>query len=117
MNTFATDGRRNLRWLMVPAYLTLFVLLDWASYIRPFEGMNITPWNPQPALAIALLLAEPRRLWLVWLGLLAAELTVRGIPAALKFAAVGRLRQIGPARSSPPARSPWLTARWHAPCR
>jgi two-component system sensor kinase FixL len=81
MNTFATDGRRNLRWLMVPAYLTLFVLLDWASYIRPFEGMNITPWNPQPALAIALLLAEPRRLWLVWLGLLAAELTVRGIPA------------------------------------
>jgi integral membrane sensor domain MASE1 len=81
MNTFATDGRRNLRWLMVPAYLTLFVLLDWASYIRPFEGMNITPWNPQPALAIALLLAEPRRLWLVWVGLLAAELTVRGIPA------------------------------------
>ena len=81
MNTVATHGSRKLLWVLVPAYLTLFVLLDWASYIRPFEGMNITPWNPQPALAIALLLSEPRRLWLVWVGLLAAELVVRGIPA------------------------------------
>jgi two-component system, LuxR family, sensor kinase FixL len=81
MNTVATHGSRKLLWVLVPAYLTVFVLLDWASYIRPFEGMNITPWNPQPALAIALLLSQPRRLWLVWVGLLAAELVVRGIPA------------------------------------
>ena len=36
-------------------YVAAYLLLDWASYIRPLQGLNITPWNPQPALAIALL--------------------------------------------------------------
>ena len=51
------------------AYVTVFLLLDWVSYIRPFQGLNITPWNPQPALAVALLLGNARWLWLVWLSL------------------------------------------------
>ena len=63
------------------AYLALFLVLDWASFIRPLHGLNITPWNPQPALAIALLLWNPRWLWLVWVGLFSAELVVRGVPA------------------------------------
>src|SRR5688500_17062140 len=29
-----------------------YVLLDWVSYIHPLGAFNITPWNPQPALAI-----------------------------------------------------------------
>jgi Zn-dependent protease with chaperone function len=29
-----------------------YVALDWASYINPVGPFNITPWNPQPALAI-----------------------------------------------------------------
>jgi signal transduction histidine kinase len=29
-----------------------YVALDWASYIDPLGPFNITPWNPQPALAI-----------------------------------------------------------------
>jgi len=70
---------RNL--FLVAGYLLLYVLLDWVSYIRPLQGFNITPWNPQPALAIALLLWSRQRLWLVWLGLLSAELVVRGVPA------------------------------------
>ena len=32
-----------------------YVLLDWASYIHPLYGLNITPWNPGPALAIVML--------------------------------------------------------------
>ena len=33
-----------------------YVLLDWVSYIHPLGPFNITPWNPQPALAIAWML-------------------------------------------------------------
>ncbi|HKB52368.1 MAG TPA: ATPase, partial [Ramlibacter sp.] len=69
------------RWLFTLAYLAGFVGLDWASYIRPLHGLNITPWNPQPALAIVLLMWRPRKLWLVWVGLVAAELLVRGVPS------------------------------------
>jgi signal transduction histidine kinase len=88
------------------AYLVVFLLLDWVSYIRPFQGLNITPWNPQPALAIALLLASPRWWWLVWGGLVAAELAVRGWPSdwivallataalALSYAAIARAAQV-----------------------
>lgn len=72
-----------LRWpdiLAMAGYLVLYLLLDWISYIRPLQGFNITPWNPQPALAIALLIGSRNRLWLVWVGLLAAEVVVRGVP-------------------------------------
>jgi len=34
--------------VFAPCYLAL----DWASYIDPVGPFNITPWNPQPALAI-----------------------------------------------------------------
>ena len=61
-------------------YILVFLFLDWASYIRPLQGFNITPWNPQPAFAIALLLLNRRWLWLVWISLMTAELVVRGSP-------------------------------------
>lgn len=34
----------------------LYVALDAASFIRPMYGLNITPWNPAPALALVFLL-------------------------------------------------------------
>ena len=70
-------------WAWAPAYLAAYVLLDWATYIRPVAGINVTPWNPQEALAIALLLWRPSAAWLVLLGALAGELLVRGMPADL----------------------------------
>jgi two-component system, LuxR family, sensor kinase FixL len=33
-----------------------YIALDWASYIHPLGAFNITPWNPQPALAIVWML-------------------------------------------------------------
>lgn len=33
-----------------------YIALDWASYIDPIGLFNITPWNPQPALAIVWLM-------------------------------------------------------------
>jgi signal transduction histidine kinase len=38
--------------LFAPCYIAL----DWASYIQPLGPFNITPWNPQPALAIVWML-------------------------------------------------------------
>jgi len=72
--------RRLQLMALAAAYAAGFVILDWASYIRPLQGLNITPWNPQPALAVALLMHGRRWIWLVWAGLVAAELAVRGIP-------------------------------------
>ena len=42
-----------LRYLRDAAvFAPCYVVLDWASYIDPVGPFNITPWNPQPALAI-----------------------------------------------------------------
>jgi two-component system sensor kinase FixL len=67
-------------WLFALVYVLAYLALDWASYIRPLQGLNITPWNPQPALAIALLIWKRHSIWLVCLGLVAADLVVRGLP-------------------------------------
>lgn len=67
-------------WALALAYVPAFLLLDWVSFIRPQHGLNITPWGPQPALAIVLLMFKPRAVGLVWLSLLAAEVLVRGLP-------------------------------------
>ena len=42
---------------MSPAY----PLLDWLSYVEPFEGLDITPWNPQVGLSFPLVLLFGRR--------------------------------------------------------
>lgn len=72
-----------LPWAVVLGYVLVFLILDWASFIRPLQGLNITPWSPQPALAVALLLASRRLWWVVVGGLLAAEVLVRGFPGDL----------------------------------
>src|SRR6185436_2393653 len=61
-----------------------YLALDWMSYIHPMQQYSITPWNPQPALAIALLMLGGQR-WLpvVFAAVLSAEWIVRGAPASL----------------------------------
>jgi two-component system, LuxR family, sensor kinase FixL len=78
--TGLAPARDRATWLLAFAYLAAYLVLDWASYIRPLQGLNITPWNPQPALAIALLIWSRRWIWLVWGALVAAEFVVRGLP-------------------------------------
>jgi signal transduction histidine kinase len=44
---------KTLRYLRDAAvFAPCYIALDWASYIDPVGPFNITPWNPQPALAI-----------------------------------------------------------------
>ncbi|MGH8735193.1 MAG: MASE1 domain-containing protein, partial [Burkholderiales bacterium] len=65
--------------LFVPCYL----LLDWVSYIHPLGAFNITPWNPQPALAIVwMLLGGIGYAPAVYATIILADAVIRGIPPA-----------------------------------
>jgi signal transduction histidine kinase len=75
------DSAARLPAAVVVVYLLAYVGLDRISYIHPLGGLNITPWNPQAALAVALLMWRPAAWWLAWLGLLTAEVVVRGPPS------------------------------------
>lgn len=58
------------------AYVALYLALAWVSFIYPARGLNITPWNPQVALAVGMLLWRPRSWWLVWLAAVSGEALV-----------------------------------------
>ena len=72
------------RYLHYPAFVGLYLLFDWATYIDPMYGLNITPWNPDPALGLVFWLIHGRKAALPWfIALLSAEVLVRGTPAGL----------------------------------
>lgn len=91
------------RWPLA-AFAVVYPLLDWVSYIYPMAQYNITPWNPQPALAIALLMLYGQR-WLPFVIVVVAvsEQAIRSTPApwpvdfaialvlSLCYAAIARL--------------------------
>ncbi|HVZ44455.1 MAG TPA: ATP-binding protein [Ramlibacter sp.] len=70
--------RLSLPWPVAIGYVAAYAVLAWISYIRPLPGFNITPWNPQQALAIALVICYPQAAWLVWCSLFGSELALRG---------------------------------------
>jgi signal transduction histidine kinase len=64
--------------LFAPCYL----VLDWVSYIHPLGPFNITPWNPQPALAIAwMLLGGLAHAPAVLATIFLADAIIRHVPA------------------------------------
>ncbi len=66
----------------IVAFIAVYLLLDWLSYIHAVNAFGVTPWNPQPALAIALLLfAGQRMLPAVFAAVVVSEVLVRGAPA------------------------------------
>ena len=72
------------RYLQYPSFVGLYLLCDWATYIDPMYGLNITPWNPDPALGLVFWLIHGRKAALPWfIALLAGEVLVRGMPAGL----------------------------------
>lgn len=74
---------RRPAWSDVGLTILGYVLLDWASYIHPLHGLNITPWNPAPALAIVCLLRFGKRVVApIVLAIVLAETWVRGLPVA-----------------------------------
>src|SRR5512134_3782774 len=58
-----------------------YIALDWASYIHPLGAFNITPWNPQPALAIIwMLLGGLHHVPAVLATIFVADVVVRHAP-------------------------------------
>ncbi len=69
-----------------------YIALDWASYIDPLGPFNITPWNPQPALAVVwMLLGGLYHLPAVLAAIFAADVLVRHAPAGYAFSALASL--------------------------
>ncbi|MBP7394626.1 MAG: MASE1 domain-containing protein [Zoogloea sp.] len=61
------------------AFIGLYVALDVASFIHPLHGLNITPWNPAPALGLVLLIQIGRQAWVpLAVAIVLAEITTRG---------------------------------------
>jgi signal transduction histidine kinase len=82
----------SLRYLHYPAFIALYLLFDWATYLYPLYGLNITPWNPDPALGLVFWLRYGRRAALpLFLALLGGELLVRGMPAGPLVTLAGAL--------------------------
>lgn len=42
------------RILIGCAFLAAYVALDYVSYVKPYRGLGVTPWNPPPGLSVAL---------------------------------------------------------------
>lgn len=75
----AAGAARYLLGVLV--FLTIYVVLDWASFIEPLGLFNITPWNPQPALAIAWMTLIGVSQWpVVFIALVLADVVVRDAP-------------------------------------
>lgn len=71
-----------LRFFQAFAFIVAYVALDWASYLHPLYGLNITPWNPAPALALVLWLRYGWVMTVPWVAaILLGETVVRGLPA------------------------------------
>lgn len=74
----------RLDWRYVAVLLIGYVLLDWASFIHPMHGLNITPWNPAPALGLVFLLRFGSRMVLpIFVAIVVAEAWVRGMTMSL----------------------------------
>ena len=83
---------KALRYLRDAAvFAPCYVLLDWVSYIHPLGPFNITPWNPQPALAIAgCCSAGWSHAPVVLATIVLADVLVRDMSPASGVAAAGR---------------------------
>lgn len=69
-------------WRDVLVLLLGYVVLDWASFIHPLHGLNITPWSPAPALGLIYLLRFGIRAALpLVLAIVMADVWVRDLPA------------------------------------
>ena len=80
----------------IAVFAPCYLLLDWVSYIHPLGPFNITPWNPQAALAICwMLLGGLRYLPAVFATIVAADLVIRGVPAGPTLTAVAALTLAG----------------------
>jgi len=71
-----------LRYVLeVAIFAASYIALDWASYIEPLGPFNITPWNPQPALAVVWVsIAGAMQAPAIFLTIVLSDVVVRHAP-------------------------------------
>lgn len=68
----------------VASFVALYVLLDWASFILPLKHLNVTPWNPAPALGLLFVIRRGRiAVAALFIAIVASDIFVRNIPGNL----------------------------------
>lgn len=78
-----------LRLTQYLAFIAAYITLDWASYLHPLHGLNITLWNPAPALGLALWMRFGQRMVIPWfVAITLGEFVIRGMPAALPMTVI-----------------------------
>lgn len=55
LDAWRNEGARGRLFLLGAGFVALYVAVDAVTYIFPSEPFAATPWNPQPALALALI--------------------------------------------------------------
>ena len=91
-----TEGVSS-RIVLLAGFAAAYLFLDWLSYLHPVPPFRVTPWNPQPAFAIALLMLYGQR-WLpaVMAAVFCAELLLRWpVEALLTAASVSVVLSLG----------------------
>lgn len=79
---FLTMRRYLTRYLPDLAFIGVFLLIDWVSYVDALYGLNITPWNPDPALGLAYWMRYGKRAAIPWfIANMLAEIFVRDLLA------------------------------------
>lgn len=74
--------RLQIRGLPHLIFVAVFLLCDWVSYVDALYGLNITPWNPDPALGLAYWMRYGKRAALPWfIANILAEILVRDLAA------------------------------------
>src|SRR5579864_8105717 len=58
--------------VLMLGYGVLYCMLDWISYVQPLGGTDLTAWNPQWALAVAVMARAPSMGWPLVVTLVAA---------------------------------------------
>ena len=83
-------------WLVGIAFFAGYLLLDRVSFLYPVTGFNVTPWNPQPALAIALIMLRGQAwLPLIFLAITVAEYFIHHNPSLMTAVIVACVQALG----------------------
>ncbi len=79
-------------WELAIVFVGLYLVLERVSFIHPSAQMGITPWNPQIALALGLVLIRGLRAApALLLAMLISEALVRQTPAPMAIVLIGAL--------------------------
>lgn len=72
-------------WLIQALLFVLgYVLLDWTSYIAPLKDLNVTAWNPAPALGLLFILNHRRiAILMLFAAIVLSDVFNRGTPGNL----------------------------------